>query len=127
MRVRSWKTKPKLPRGWSYPWKTSEVEELFPTIGKTYWNSGGRLTRNQEQRLVFSLTWSPRTALPQPVLHISPVPSDQRAAIRAWIESTAATEAQEWVRAAEHAFPTWRDARHRQAWIWAATPDPVAE
>jgi hypothetical protein len=116
----------KLPGGWSHPVRPSEVAEIFPGSGHVSWNGRPAGWQNSAERPVFWLTWEPRAAMPQPVLTVWAVPSEDRAAIRRWIEETAAPQAGRWLLALESRSPTWRDTRQSQAWSWkpAVIPGP---
>ncbi len=112
----------KLPKGWSWPIKPSEVEKYFPGVGHTYWFWGSYRLRNRRLEEVrppsFRLDWTPRSAMPQPVLTVFSVPSDKRASVRAWVEAVVAPQAHAWLGALETQYPTWLDARHQKTWTW---------
>jgi hypothetical protein len=118
------RSRPKLPKGWSYPIKPSEVEKHFPGVGHVYWGWGSYKLRDWkvEERPCFLLTWQPRTAMPMLILTVAAVPSDKRARIRAWVEAVVAPQAQEWLRALKDRSPTWLDGKHQKTWTWRA-PD----
>jgi hypothetical protein len=111
----------RLPRGWSHPLKPGEVAACFPGMGSVTWNGRPQDWKAAAFRRVFRLEWSPRSAMPQPVLTVWAVPSADRAAIRAWIGATAMASMRAWLQAAEAAPQTWRDAEHNAAWHWPAT------
>jgi len=108
----------RLPIGWSRPIKPSEVIEIFPGIGHAYWNGRPATWQNSTAQPVFWLGWTPRTAMPQPLLTVWAVPSQNRAAIRQWTQQTVAPEASGWLLALESRSPTWRDTPHSKAWNW---------
>lgn len=108
----------RLPRGWSYPLKSGEVAASLPGVGSVTWNGRPQGRRGTAACPVFWLNWSPGSAIPQPVLTVWAVPSADRAGIRAWADVTAMPAMRAWVRAAEQATPTWRDAQHAVAWNW---------
>jgi hypothetical protein len=108
----------KLPVGWSHPIKASEVAEVFPGVGHITWNGRPANWRDSQDQAAFWLSWSPRSALPQPVLTIWAVPSKHRAAIHRWTEKTVAPQAHDWLRSLGERSPVWRDTEHMQAWRW---------
>jgi hypothetical protein len=90
----------------------------MPGVGSVTWNGRPQGWRGTAACPVFWLNWSPGPAMPQPVLTVWAVPPADRAGIRAWADVTAMPAMRTWVRAAEQATPTWRDARHAVAWNW---------
>jgi hypothetical protein len=111
-------SKRRLPQGWSYPLKPGEISVALPGVGSVTWNGRPRGWQAAVGRPVFWLRWEPRSAMPQPVLTVWAVPSADRAAIRRWIDATAMDSLRAWLRAAETAPQTWRDATHDTTWDW---------
>jgi hypothetical protein len=87
-------------------------------VGSVTWNGRPQGWQAAAARLVFWLMWNPRSAMPQPVLTVWAVPSADRAAIRAWIGTTAMASMRAWLQAAQAAPETWRDAEHIATWYW---------
>lgn len=58
-------------------------------------------------------------AMRQPVLTVFAVPSDERAAVRDWVDSTAGREVSAWLEAIEAQSPVWLDAKHHRVWCLA--------
>ena len=115
----------KLPKGWSWPIKPSEVEKYFPGVGYTYWFRGSTKqqrawTLGEPRPTSFRLTWTPRTAMPQPILTVFSVPSDLRKAVREWVEAVVLAQAHSWLAALETQSPVWLDAEHTKTWTWNA-------
>lgn len=114
------KVRPKLPKGWSWPVKPSDVDEQFPGVGHVNWVTGAL---NKKRTPTLYLTWQPRTAMPEAGLTISAVPSTDRAAIRLWIMDVVAPEARSWLTALETRSPTWLDQWHMESWCWQASEE----
>jgi hypothetical protein len=108
----------KLPNGWSYPIEASETAELFPGVGHVYWNGRPANWQSAHAQDAFWLSWSPRSAMPQPVLTVWALPSARRAAVRRWIKQTVEPEASQWLRALDTRGQVWRDTSHSVAWSW---------
>ncbi len=113
----------KLPRGWSHPIKSSEIAASLPAGGSVTWNGRPQGWQTAEERLVFWMAWSPRTAMPQPVMTVWAVPSRDRAAVRAWIDAVAMPEMQAWVRFLHSAHETWLGSDHMTVWRWRGDSD----
>jgi hypothetical protein len=113
-----------LPAGWSHPIKASEIAGIFPGVGHVTWNGRPANWQAAQTRSAFWLDWSPKSAVPQPVLTVWAVPSSDRAAVRRWIQQTVALEAGEWLRALDTRSPVWRDAHNSVTWSY--TQDDIA-
>jgi hypothetical protein len=108
----------KLPIGWSHPIKPSEIAQVFPAVGHTTWNGRPANWQSAHERTAFWLSWSPRSALPQPVLTVWAVPSENRDSIRRWVQQTVAREAGDWLGALDTRSQVWRDTHHAVTWKW---------
>jgi len=113
-------SRPKLPQGWSYPIKASEVETLFPGVEYISWGWGtSRLRKwSPEERPSVFLWWHPHTAMPPSRMSFAAVPSENRASIREWIEVMVAPEARVWLDALATRSPVWLDGKHSVTWSW---------
>jgi hypothetical protein len=117
--------RPRLPKGWSFPIKPSEVERYFPGVGYVYWVRGTAKLKDwsaRDQSFLY-LAWQPRTAMPASILTVGAVPSEFRAEIRQWVDEVVGPEASAWMKALESKSPTWLDSGHRVNWKWRRDPN----
>lgn len=114
------KTKPELPKGWTFPMKSSEIREQFPEVGSTHWvHSASSLEEwPSPGEACLHLKWEPRIAMAQPSLTVHSVPSKYRAEIRAWIDESARAELQAWLRELVTDCPEWLEHAHGMHWFW---------
>jgi hypothetical protein len=121
------RNRPKLPKGWSFPIKPSEVEQYVPGVGHVYWVRAVEKLQDwsaRDQNFLY-LDWQPRTAMPASIFTIASVPSEFRAEIRKWIHEVVGPEATAWMQALESRSSTWLDSGHRISWTWRR--DPIAD
>lgn len=119
------RTQPGLPKGWSFPIESSDVEEYFPGVGYTNWvpSTAGLKDWVPRHPPCLSVAREPRTAVPRYVLTVRAGPSEHRAGIRKWIDEEVGLEARAWMQALESQSPAWLNHGHGMHWFWHPESD----
>jgi hypothetical protein len=113
--------KPKLPRGLSWPLSAKEVEQRFPEAASVRWE---RSTLHHDGPIiVLRGSWNPTSQMPQPVLTIRSVPSQDRHAIHTELSAVLGEEAARWFADVEGRPETWRSEQQYVQWEWSPPLD----
>jgi hypothetical protein len=110
----------KLPDGWSWPLKPSDLPAIFPGVSTVYWYGPAAGPKPSSGPLVL-LAWSarPDSRMPEPTLMIWAVPSEMRARIRGELQTEAAADVKRWLSALADRGDGWRMLKHLQRWEWS--------
>jgi hypothetical protein len=113
----------KLARGWSWPLRPSEVEEVVPGFGHVTWSSprgpGGDGHPTEEGWLLAAHWWARPGAMPPLRLTVYAVPSSLRRPLREAIVESVAPSVVRW-RADADRSEGWRMLDHHEGWLWSA-------
>jgi hypothetical protein len=111
------RTKPKLPRDWSWPISATEREDRLPDAAAVDWEMG-TLRQFEGAHIVFRARWDPTSKVPQPVLTIRAVPSCHRSAIREAFDESMAEAVATWLGGVSERPATWLSETHYTHWTW---------
>jgi hypothetical protein len=113
------KKKDRLPDGWAWPLKSSEISIWFQEIDLVYWQP----VRRPKQwptlgSSIVTVNWLSRDRAYRLGVHIRAVESDLRASIHDWLIELVLPEARKWLDELPRRPETWRDQAHTIAWKW---------